>query len=120
MVKGLRRKGFEMGIGLERQDIFNVVKDSLEEVAETNNIAIKESISEKTPLYGEQGYLDSIALVGLTVSIEEKLSHVGHDITIASEKAFSRKIGPFLNVRTLANFIEELLNEQSANNHRNK
>ncbi len=96
---------------LEREDILNMIKDSLEETAEINDIVIEAGVSEKTPLYGQQGNLDSMALVGLIVSIEEKLSDVGYNVAIASEKAFSRKIGPFLNVRTLVNFIEDLLNE---------
>ena len=109
-----------MTVELERQSIVNIIKDSLEETAEINDIAIDASISERTALYGKQGCLDSIALVGLVVSVEEKLSNIGYNITIASAKAFSREISPFLNVRTLANFIEELLNEQSSGDHRNK
>ncbi len=100
-----------MGSNLQRDDIFNIVKDSLKETAEINEIVIEEDISERTPLYGQKGTLDSITLVGLLVSIEEKLNDMDCNITIASDKAFSKKISPFLNIRTLVNFIEELLNE---------
>lgn len=98
-----------MDSDLSREDIFNIVRDSLKEIAEINNIALVDEISEKTPLYGEKGILDSVSLVGLVVSIEEKLSEMNYYVTIASERAFSRKINPFLNIRTLINFIEELL-----------
>ena len=100
-----------MNRNLKRDEIFKVIRDSLKETAEVNDIPMKEEISEKTPLYGQKGNLDSIALVSLIVSVEERLSEIGDNVTIASEKAFSRKISPFLNVRTLVNFIEELLNE---------
>jgi acyl carrier protein len=107
-------------MSLDRFGIFSVIRDSLKETAEVNDITIEEEISERTPLYGQKGLLDSIALVGLTASVEESLSKMGYNITIASDKAFSRKTSPFLNVRTLANFIEELLNGQDNSHHGDK
>jgi acyl carrier protein len=100
-----------MSKNLKRNEIFKVIRDSLKETAEVNDIPIEGEISEKTPFYGQKGLLDSIALVSLIVSVEERLSEMGYNVTIASEKAFSRKISPFLNIRTLVNFIEELLDE---------
>lgn len=100
-----------MNANLSKDEIFGAIRGSLKEAAEINDIPIEGEISEKTPLYGQKGLFDSIALVGLIVSVEERFSEMGYNITIASEKAFSRKISPFLNVRTLLNFIEDLLNE---------
>lgn len=88
-------------------DILGLIKSALKEVAEMNEIDIPQ-IDEKTPIYGKRGYLDSVALVHLIVDIEEELSEMGYDITIASEKAFSRNISPFLSVKTLERFIKEL------------
>jgi len=98
-----------MADGLEKESILNIIEDSLKKTAEANDIAIDADISEKTQLYGKQGLLDSLALVGLVVSMEEKLSSLGYNVTIASEKAFSKEISPFLNVGALAKFIEDLL-----------
>ena len=105
---------------LERDEIFEIIQYSLKETAEVNDIALEEEISEKTPLYGQKGLLDSIALVGLVASVEERLGEMGYNVTIASEKAFSRKTSPFLNVRTLANFVKELLDGQGNSHHRNE
>jgi len=100
---------------MNRSEIFQLVEEALMEICEVNDIHIEGEISEKTPLYGQRGYLDSLALVSLIASLEEKLSEKGYNITIASEKAFSRQVSPFLNVRTLLNFVEELINEVGNN-----
>ena len=73
---------------LERDEIFEIIQYSLKETAEVNDIALEEEISERTPLYGQKGLLDSIALVGLVASVEERLGEMGYNVTIASEKAF--------------------------------
>ena len=91
-------------------DILRVIASVLKEVAEINEIDIHK-IDENTPLYGNRGCLDSLDLVTLITGIEEKLSEADYDITIASEKAFSKKISPFLNVKTLERFIKELMKE---------
>lgn len=94
---------------LTKEKIFEIVEDAFKEVCEINNISIKEEINMKTPLYGDRGYLDSLGLVNLIAAIEERLSDRGWNITIASEKAFSRRISPFLTIGTLVKFIKELI-----------
>ena len=91
-------------------DVSKIILSSLKEIAELNDFKIT-AYNEKTSLYGNKGYLDSMALVPLIADIEGVLSEKGYDITIASEKAFSRKISPFLNVKTLKNFIYELIDK---------
>jgi len=97
---------------MKKEKIIEIIKDALRDVVEVNEISIPTEINQKTPLYGNRGYLDSLALVSLIVVIEEKFAKEGENITIASEKAFSRKISPFLSVETLARFIEELIYEK--------
>ena len=94
---------------LTKEKIFEIVEDAFKEVCEINNISIKEEINMKTPLYGDRGYLDSLGLVNLIAAIEERLTDRGWNITIASEKAFSRRISPFLTIGTLVKFIKELI-----------
>ena len=96
---------------MTRAEIVKTIEIAIGNVAEISQIQIAE-INEKTTLYGPRGYLDSLGLVSLLASIEDSLAERGINLTIASEKAFSRKISPFLSVRTLANFMEELINEQ--------
>lgn len=96
---------------LSGEDIFLIVKECVEEVCDINSIKINEKITERTPLYGERGNLDSLALVSLVASIEQRFADDGLEISIMSDKAFSKKISPFLNIGTLVRFIRDLLKE---------
>ena len=67
---------------------------------------------DKISLYGENGSLDSLGLVALTVDLEERiLLQLGHTILIVSEKAVSQKVSPFLTVGSLAKYIQQLIIE---------
>ena len=94
---------------ITKEEIFEIVEDAFKEVCEINNISIREEVNMKTPLYGEKGYLDSLGLVNLIAAIEERLADKGWNITIVSEKAFSRRISPFLTIGTFVKFIKELI-----------
>ena len=70
------------------------------------------SIVKDMKLIGSEGVLDSMDLVNLAVELEEKLSdELDIDVTIASEKAFSKKKSPFYNIESLSSFIIELSEE---------
>ena len=86
--------------------IIEMVIDAYREIADTYNIPIGR-IDDDTDIFGAQGYLDSLGLVAFLANLEMRLSENGVKITLASEKAMSRKQSPFLTVRTLADFIEE-------------
>lgn len=94
---------------MDRKQIFDIIREVLNETAAIFDIELEADISEKTLLYGV--YLDSIALVSLVASIEDRLNKQGYLVIIANDRAFSRKASPFLNVRTLINFIEKLLKD---------
>lgn len=63
-------------------------------------------------LFGDGGVLDSLGLVNLITLIEE---HVEDEydltITLADEKAMSRKTSPFRTVGSLIAYVSELLEE---------
>ena len=72
-------------------------------------------LSLDTTLLGSGALLDSLALVTLVVSIEERLADTtGFTIALANERALSRRASPFRTVATLAAYIQELLDEQQA------
>ncbi len=71
------------------------------------------SITEATPLYGTEGGLNSIKLVMLIADVEQKVAEtLGKNIVLADEKALSRKASPFLTVKTLVSYIEQLVAEE--------
>ncbi len=72
---------------------------------------------EKTmdaPLYGVAGKLESLDFVTLVMEVEEKIkAEFGVDITIADEHLLSKQQSPFSSVRTLTEYLEEVLNQNN-------
>ena len=69
-----------------------------------------------TKLFGNDGILDSMGLVNLVVSLEERIQEeFDVAITLADESAMSLSKSPFLTVASLADYIEELLREEGVN-----
>lgn len=87
----------------------------LQAVKELNDQLPPEQQIEESPrakLFGREAPLDSIGLVNLIVTVEEQLSdELDLDVTLANEKAMSRRTSPFQSVETLIEFIEELVRE---------
>ena len=66
-------------------------------------------------LYGEGAPLDSLGLVNLIVAVEEQLADdLDIEVTLANERAMSRRTSPFQSVATLLDFIEELIREDQS------
>lgn len=71
------------------------------------------SPTSDTRLFGGRGILDSLALVSLITDVEELISdEFNKDIVLADEKAMSAKTSPFRSVKTLSEYIKQLLDEE--------
>lgn len=91
-------------------EIRKIIIESLNELNESleNKIEITESMC----LMGNDGVLDSLDFVNLVVILEDQISdNLDLDISIADEKAFSRKKSPFLNINSLEEYLKEIINE---------
>lgn len=66
-----------------------------------------------TELYSSNGHLDSMGLVAFLIDIEESLQDEGLHISLSDERAMSQSKSPFRNVRTLSDYILELVKEQA-------
>ena len=65
-----------------------------------------------TTLFGPGSKLDSLGLINLIVAVEQNIEdEYETEITLADEKAMSQEQSPFETVKSLANYIEILLNE---------
>lgn len=64
---------------------------------------ITTDVNRSTKLYGGNGSMDSLDLVGLVIAIEEKLG-----ISITSDKAFSEKKSPFSTFGKLVDFVKDI------------
>lgn len=67
------------------------------------------------PLYGSSGKLESLDFVTLIMEVEEKINaEFGTEITIADENLLSKQNSPFSSVRTLIEYLEEVLKQEGA------
>lgn len=63
-------------------------------------------------LYGKNGRLESIDVVTLIMEVEDHIrDEFGTSITIADDRAMSQQNSPFLTIRTLTDYVAELLME---------
>ena len=80
---------------------FNQARESNEQIP----------LSEDTKLFGREGCLDSIGLVGFLIDVEDAFSQQGLLISLSDERAMSQSRSPYRDVKSLIDFIHELLNE---------
>jgi acyl carrier protein len=67
------------------------------------------------PLYGAAGKLESLDFVTLIMEVEEKINaEFGTDITIADDNLLSKEKSPFSTLRTLIEYLDELLKKEAA------
>jgi acyl carrier protein len=67
------------------------------------------------PLYGASGKLESLDFVTLIMEVEEKVNaEFGSDITIADDNLLSREKSPFSSLRTLIEYLHEVLSKEAA------
>ncbi|HEY8635187.1 MAG TPA: acyl carrier protein [Candidatus Dormibacteraeota bacterium] len=90
-------------------DAINSAVDDLNEILDADERLGK---SPDEALIGKDAKLDSLGLVNLIVLVEEKIQQkfdVG--ITLVDERAMSQSKSPFRTLGSLAEFVEEQLNE---------
>lgn len=69
----------------------------------------------RTKIYGVEGNLDSLALVGLVSDLESIIAdEFGVDLVLASDKTMSQKNSPFKDVESLSNYILALMEKNNA------
>jgi len=67
------------------------------------------------PLYGASGKLESLDFVTLIMEVEEKVNaEFGTDITIADDNLLSKEKSPFSSLRTLIEYLHEVLSKEAA------
>jgi acyl carrier protein len=90
---------------VEIQNVGDIIIEVMNDYFDGEGIETKANM--ETRLFGGDSVLDSIGLVTIIIDIEMRLSELGIDITLTSEKAMSQKNSPFKSVSTLADFVHE-------------
>ena len=71
--------------------------------------------SPDAPLYGAGGKLESLDFVTFIMEVEERIKkEFSLDITIADENLLSKEKSPFSNLRTLIEYLDELLKQENS------
>jgi len=94
---------------LEKEKIQDIVINALQDVLAGEDGAAE--VNADTVLFGKNAVVDSMGLVNLIVDVESVLTDEGHEVSLTSEKAMSRRESPFRTVATLRDYIEELVQE---------
>jgi len=104
-------KGVVMSIENQvEQILFSAIEEINEQLPSNQKIIADKS----TMLFGNEGLLDSLTLVNLIVSAEQKVQETMNiAITLADDRAMSQKNSPFKSVESLANYIVLLVKEKS-------
>ena len=96
---------------MKEKEILNIIYDSLDDLNQMNPDN-KLDKKQDTQLYGKNGKLDSLGLVNLILSIEDKLyEKTTSKISLADDKAFSESSSPFHDIKSLVNFIDKKIND---------
>ena len=91
-----------------RDIVFEALTNLNEELPEGNKVAV----SYDTLLFGGDSTIDSLSLVSIIVDVETAASgRFDRTIALTDDRAMSRLPSPFTSVRTLTDYVVELLNE---------
>lgn len=96
-----------------KEEIKNLVINTLIEVIsympELNDVII----DENSPLLAEGSFIDSLTLVSFIVDLEAKLvEEQDLDLSLTDDRAMTRTISPYEKVQFLVDYIDELVNNK--------
>jgi acyl carrier protein len=94
-----------------RNRVLELVVEAGEKSSEKFELEYEE-FKEDARLFGPSGVLDSLDLVSFVITLEDLIKEeFNTTVIISSDKAMSQKSSPFLSVKTVTNFVLELMNE---------
>lgn len=95
--------------------IATVVYAAIDELNKQLPPGVQIEKSLDAPLYGAAGKLESLDFVTFIMEVEEKIkAEFGVDITIADENLLSKEKSPFSSLRTLIEYLKEVLSLEGA------
>jgi len=85
------------------------IKEIVFEVIKNNSEDLK-IIDENTLLLSEGSSIDSMTIVSIVVDLEQELSDFfKKDISLSDDRAMSREVSPYENVKNMIEYISELI-----------
>lgn len=94
---------------MNREKIQHIIFEALAMVNHAREETEKIPIGPETTLFGKDGHLDSLGLVGFLIDVEESLQDEGIRVTLSDDRAMSEKNSPFRDVQGLTAYISKLI-----------
>jgi acyl carrier protein len=99
----------------DQERIVKAVYAAVDELNQQLPKGVSVDKSLDAPLYGAAGKLESLDFVTFIMEVEEKIrTEFGLDITIADEHLLSKEQSPFSSVRTLVEYLKDVLQQEGA------
>ena len=97
---------------MNKSEIFHIVEEQLKSLNNTLPDDQKFNVNDETILFGRGSSIDSLSLVSVIVDLETYfLDEHNLDVCITDDRAMTREISPFENVKNLVDYLHELINE---------
>lgn len=97
----------------DQERIVKAVYAAVDELNQQLPKGVSVDKSLDAPLYGATGKIESLDFVTFIMEVEEKIkAEFGVNLTIADENLLSKEKSPFSSLRTLIEYLEELLKQE--------
>lgn len=96
------------------KQIVTLIKQCIENLPRDNGEEGFENVTAQSSLFGKDGLLDSIGLVSLVVAVEHAIEdEFGIVLSLADERALSRRNSPYRTIASLADYAAELIQAEN-------
>jgi acyl carrier protein len=93
-------------------EAIELVKSAVREISTTLDYQNLANPSAETVLFGGEDGIDSLCLVQIVAEVERAAEDkFARRVVLADDRAMSRRVSPFRTVRTLADLLQERLDE---------
>lgn len=91
----------------------NVVIEALELTNQSRSDDTQIPLTDSTALFGQNGHLDSMALVAFLMDIEDALQEQSIEVSLSDEKAMSLSRSPFKDIPSITQYIHDVIAAQA-------
>ena len=93
-----------------RKELIALIVKTLQEIDGHQSRPILRDVRNDTPLFGQEGILDSMGLVTLIVAVEQAIEDtLGVSVSLADEKAMSQQQSPYRTIAALAEYAQRIM-----------
>jgi acyl carrier protein len=90
---------------VNQTELIGLIVNVINEIGDQDQVELPAQLTATTPLFGEDGFLDSMSLVSMVVALEQLIEdRYGKAVSLADEKALSRRNSPYRTIGSLAEY----------------